>query len=432
MSIKDFQKGVEAASRPFEHKFEEQRKESEGLKNKVDKHLKEFSNVQDDIIDIVEEHDARIGGVEKQINISEDKEKLLRIGNKYHKVLLGLLLKLQEKESFNENQVYFLDNLREYLDTDASEEVSFEILEDIEDINCQRIMLQVMFECSFLKNNTLDSMNTYEAEFEYFSVSKTIREKLKKKVMDIYNIVGIDGIVNKYTVSLGTTIRREQKKFPKLEIDLDFNCYVEEPEVFLEMDEMLLFENIGDDYVCRSRKECENRVKEIVNKYYIKAERYLSEYDSLFIGRNIAIEYAQDVLEKVDRVKTYITVNKLRFNLESLEKLNANSIEKDILEMCKREIKIKSWYYKLLSLSDFVSVATIDEDETYVETLFGGMKLVKCYGCIDFADAVLKIDEDLHNLIKGLIEAIEIEIKNKYIHQIENICNEIKKSYLGA
>ena len=118
------------------------------------------------------------------------------------KVLLNVLSTLAMKSNqYNENQKMYVANLKHYVnlaDYRQNSEYSFELLENIRNLDYQEIICRCMLEFLFLQENDFSFMGDYEEMFDFFS----IKNKTFKLMMDMINITyylfGENGIVEIY------------------------------------------------------------------------------------------------------------------------------------------------------------------------------------------------------------------------------------------
>lgn len=426
MGKNDYQKGMKDASKIYESKFEEIIKENNSAVDGIQKDIGSILDTQDDIMDAVEEHDEKIDMLTNFYNsIAEDKENLLKMGTDNHKSLLGLMKKLSNDIGFNQDQTKFYNVIQNYLEIEEVEEVSFEILEQVEELKVQRSMFRIICEVMFLgeENNTFVNDEKCAEYLSYFYINNKNKQVVFNETEQLYTVLGKEALINKYSISSGGRYEKKQKVYPKLEIDTAFRVAIDYPYIEMEDSDTFLFD---DDYVCRSESKCQSRVNQIVKKYYNRANGYLDCNSDNFIGNRIAKGYAKQIREIVTQINNYISVNKIRIQIEELQRINSNC-ERDIFKICCDEMNNNSWAYKLLDVSNYIDMVEIEEDEDFVETLFGGFKEVRSYDA-DCGDAVGKIDEDLNELLERFEDAIESTVKIEYLRRIDNVCKEIRKT----
>lgn len=427
MGRNDYQKGMKAASDIYEEKYEQTKRATDEAINGIQKNFDNVLNHQEDIMEAIEEHDEQIDILTKYSNsIAEDKESLLKIGADNQKILLGIIVNLRNHIDSNSKQVKFYEKLRDYLEIEDPEEASFEILDTVEDIKAQRCIFRVICEYLFLINGNQEFLEDiqYKDWLSYFNVNERNKQIIINEVEQFYRNLGEDALINKYSLSLGGRFEPKVKTYPKLEVDMSLNVALDYPYISMDDGDEWLF---GDDeYVCKSYSKCYNRVVELIGKYYRRANRYLDVNDSSFFGKQIAKQYGKEIQKIIAEIDNYISVNKIRIQIEELNKLSINC-EQEILDMCNDEVNNNQWAYKLRDKSYYVDMVEIEESEDCVETLFGGWKDITTYDA-DYYDVINKIDEEINSILEKYEELMEKFIEIKIVSRIQKVCDEIKKA----
>lgn len=201
MTTKDFKKGVNEASQSFENKFIDQEKrvlnQVDNLSDKID----DVSNVMDEIIDIAEEQDRKINGAEKRRLYNVEEKTDIGLLEEYErKLLCGLIVATSNKfGKLNEKQQKFITSVFQYINIiEPDVNVTFEAVENIDNINIQKAILRVLMELMFLKNNNFNFMDNFEEVLQYFSINKKGISEIKEYIQKIYDIVGVQGLCEKY------------------------------------------------------------------------------------------------------------------------------------------------------------------------------------------------------------------------------------------
>ncbi len=425
MSKKDYESGMKAAGMAYKDKCNELKKENRKIAEDIKNNIQDITDCQDDLIDIVEEHEIYLEKIQGYQAMTEDKERLLKLDSEMYKLLVGLLSTLKQEDTFNDSQDRFFGNLLGYLEIEETAALSFESLIDVDNINTQRIFFRVICEVLFLKSNSIDHIENYKEYLDNFSVSINVRKAILGEIQNVYDMLGADAIINKYSIASRIYIEKNKKIYPRLEVDLGCHVYIDYPYISLDDDDEFLFGDV--EYVCRSESKCQRRVKEVIEKYYDRANSYLDIYSDKFIGIKLAKECSKWINQIIAQIENYISVNKLRIRLDDLKNIRENS-ESNILQICINEMDNNLSIYSLHDLSFYIDRVEIEENEDYIETLFGGFREVKTYDA-DCIDTVFKIDTDLNEIIRKYEEYIISNVKIEYFRRIKNVCDELQKSF---
>ena len=420
---------MEAGAKPFEEIFKQQGRELQDVRLEIRQGFRDVENVQDELIDIVEEHDVRLNAMNQvHAAVFEDKEKMLKLNKESKSFLVQFLNTLVEKKGC-ESQEVFVSNIKNYLETDDTTQVPVDALEDIADIVTQRLVLRVFLEYVYLEIKNLDDLGRYEGILELFSVSQNNVLSIKNSIIEIVQVIGEQGLINKYSVSSSFTLQKEKKTYPKLEINFELSGYYEYFNVDVDVDEM----NIGYDVdkgraLFRSELKCKEKTREIINKYYRQAKANFDYYSSSFIGNRLAKEFGHEIKETVYAIKNYIDVNKMRIHTDNLDELIRN-VDEEICKLTQDLLRDESYLYSLSSLSEYVDKVDIEEETDYVFGLFGSMKEVECYISSPY-DGIEAIIEDTNKLLEDVIGRIRAEVGYRYMTRIKDFYDNMIKTYI--
>lgn len=201
MTARDFKKGMNEASKSFESKFTNQEKRFSNQVDEISNKINNINGVMDDIIDIVEEQDEKIDGAEKRrlYNV-EDKTDIGELEEYEREFLAGLIVAIpNEFGKLNQEQQKFTASVFKYINIiEPDMNVSFEAVENIENVKTQKAILRAVMELMFLKNNNFGFMANFDEVIQYFSINRKGIVEIKEYIQKIYDIVGVQGLCEKY------------------------------------------------------------------------------------------------------------------------------------------------------------------------------------------------------------------------------------------
>lgn len=240
MTTKDFKKGVNEASQSFEKKFVDQEKRFLNQTDKLSDKIDNINNVMDEIIDIAEEQDRKINGAEKRKLYNVEEKTDIGLLEEYErKFLSGLIVAVSNKfGALNEKQQKFIVSVFKYINIiEPDVNVNFESVENIDNINIQNAILRVLMELMFLKNNNFDFMEDFEEVLQYFSINKKGILEIKEYIQKIYDIVGVQGLCEKY----GYVEEVEEDSNDDAEIERELIPLLISEPIVVDIDEILEF-----------------------------------------------------------------------------------------------------------------------------------------------------------------------------------------------
>ena len=169
-----FKEGMEAGARPFEEKFEQQAEQLKNLGRDMRDGISSLGYIQDELIDISEDHEDRIDSIDKKVQFGLDEREGLGVLSENEKEILGgLILKLSQEYSFNADQKEFVSNVLRNLGLSHPQIVELDIIENVERIKIQKIIFRVLSELLFLEKDSFE--NAIELS-EWFALNKKIKE----------------------------------------------------------------------------------------------------------------------------------------------------------------------------------------------------------------------------------------------------------------
>ncbi|MTT31101.1 hypothetical protein GMB86_03620 [Terrilactibacillus sp. BCM23-1] len=194
MSRKDFYKGMEAAAKPFEEKFQEQSQAFEEVAQSINNKLNDFSFTTDQIID-------ELNAMEKKrlydLNTLID---IAKLGDDEKELLMAILYTLVGMTDYvTEYQQAFLRSVKNHLQVKGGQpSIDLSVIENIENLNDQKAILQTVMEFLFLENASHGYMDEYSDVMEYFSVNKKGIREIQDCIDKIYKATGLEGIAENY------------------------------------------------------------------------------------------------------------------------------------------------------------------------------------------------------------------------------------------
>ncbi|MCM3031502.1 hypothetical protein [Niallia sp. MER 6] len=194
MSRKDFYKGMEAAAKPFEEKFQKQSQAFEELAQSINNKLDDFSFTNDRIID-------ELNAMEKKrlydLNTLID---IANLGDDEKELLMAILYTLVDMTEYvTEYQQAFLRSVKNHLQVIGRQSsIDLSVIENIENLNDQKAILQTVMEFLFLENASHGYMDEYSDVMEYFSVNKKGIREIQDCIDKIYKATGLEGIAENY------------------------------------------------------------------------------------------------------------------------------------------------------------------------------------------------------------------------------------------
>lgn len=194
MSGKDFNEGMKAGSQPFEEKFKLQNEAIDRLGKNLNSRLDDFDNINDAIIDDLSSIEKkRLYDLNTVVDIAEldDAEK---------EFLLALIYTVSNaSNNTTELQKYFVRSVKNYLDIKSSQtEINIASIENIENINSQKAILQTLMEFLFLESSNHDYIEEYDELLSYFSINRRGLKDIREKIDIIYKATGLKGIAENY------------------------------------------------------------------------------------------------------------------------------------------------------------------------------------------------------------------------------------------
>lgn len=263
MARKDFNKGMEAGAKPFEEKFKKQEQAFKNSTSEINRKIDGINDVTDEIIkDLNSIEKKRLYDLNTIVDISE-------LGNDEKELLIAVLYTLADMTDYvTAYQQLFLRSVKKYLKAKTVQTLtSLSVIENVENINDQKAILQTVMEFLFLENANHDYLDEYEDIFDYFSVNKKGIRELQGAIDTIYNATGLQGIAEKYGYEAEGTKNskdHDEDDFPEYDgSDILEKCAdaVNAHDDYIILDKYLVYTNAYDGEYFRVDKKTGESVK---------------------------------------------------------------------------------------------------------------------------------------------------------------------------
>ncbi len=195
MGKKDFMKGMGAGAKPFEEKFERLSEDTRKIGEKVNEKIDDLGDVIDVVIDDMSDiRKKELYHLNTPYDLKED------LDDDEKEILAALLLRLSEFAENNEEQKKFIRSVNAYIEVKSPQSgLDISCIENIENINVQKMMLQVTMEYLYLGTEDFSFLEEFEDEvFAYFSVNRKGIREIEEYIKAIYQAVGKEGMAEKY------------------------------------------------------------------------------------------------------------------------------------------------------------------------------------------------------------------------------------------
>lgn len=194
MSRRDFNSGVEAGAKPFEEKFNRMSDDFMNAANNINSKVDDLNKATDFIID-------ELNSLEKKrlydLNIVAD---IGELGDDEKELLMAILYTLANmSEEVTQHQQDYLRSAKAYLQVkNVQNNVDLAVIENIENINDQKAILQSIMEFLFIENADHNYMEEYEDVIDYFSVNKKGIKEIQECINTVYKATGLKGLAEMY------------------------------------------------------------------------------------------------------------------------------------------------------------------------------------------------------------------------------------------
>lgn len=203
MSTKDFKEGMIAGAKPFGDKLDQLADIVESVVPELQVGIDGIATVTNALIDDVENHDnilsayerKRIYDLDSVMDVSslddEEKEFLVAVLTELANILPNVA-DLQKK--------YLLSICSVANVTAPQTALNLACIENIENMKTQKVVLRHVMEFLFIGEQSYSFLEAYaEDVFCYFSVNQRGIDEIKSAIDRVFNAMGIDGIVSRYT-----------------------------------------------------------------------------------------------------------------------------------------------------------------------------------------------------------------------------------------
>ena len=418
-----FKEGMEAGARPFEEKFEQQAAQLENLERDMRDGISSLGNIQDELIDISEEHEDRIESIDKKVQLGLDERDGLGVLSESEKEILGgMILKLSQDYSFNIDQKEFVSNVLRSLGLSHPQIVEINIIENVESIKIQKIIFRVLSELLFLEKNSFE--NAIELS-EWFALNRKSKDSIFNEISMMSNAIGHSGIIKKYCVT--ETEMKKRKKYPKLEVNTKISKF--DPMTISFVTNL----NMSNDFdveteTYKTESACRNAIGDVIYKYYKEQQRYISFDGDKFVGKEIINHYYNELKFIVDRIVDFVKVQNIKIDVKFLEDL-MSTLEEEILAEIKKELSSGNIVYSVTDWSDYVDMIQVEIVDDFVETIFGGFKEVKRYqesldSQINIVTVADKMGEEVCRIV-DVLQGLTYAFISKYVYRIDDLIQQI-------
>lgn len=381
-----------------------------------------IDEAMDEVIDVCEEHDERINQIEHG-----DCERVKALSDEEKKLLAGLIVMLSNKFSYNVHQISFMNNLLALLEIEYDNITEREIscIEQLSDTNVHKMIYQVMCEMMFLVNESTE----YSDEFndmcnEYFAIPPRAKEAILLEIEKSYNTLGKKKYLEKYKDIV--VEKKVQRTYPKLEIDTVIPMF--EKTVY---EYEIEYDVCNDLYekVFRSESSCRDAYGELLRQPLRMRDAYVESYSDTFVGQEMAEYYSLEIESFISSIYDYVNIHKVRMDITEILELRDNC-KSDILNYSKEVVRTMDPSWEMDTFSYYRDALIFEEDTTYIETLFGGIKEVTCYREGEKYNvfwATQQMTLELNTFLIQMALKVDKMVTNKYIDRINNCVNQINR-----
>lgn len=194
MSNKDFKKGMEAGARPFAEKFKNYFDDLKKSTEKINEKFNQFDEINDTIIDGMNSIEKKqLYDLNTLIDIKE-------LGEDEKEILMAVLYTISNSmDKINEYQQLFIRSVKEYLEIyNPPVNIDLMVIDNVENLNDQKAILQVVMEFLFLSNSNHTYMDENKDIIECFSINRRGKLEIQNCIDVIYKATGLQGIAEKY------------------------------------------------------------------------------------------------------------------------------------------------------------------------------------------------------------------------------------------
>jgi len=195
MNNKDVEKGIEIAT-----------KATKGFLKKYEDGIRE---VEKRVIQKIDEHGKLTNAILEELNRQEAKDlyniiiqnDLANLGVNEKNVLCNCIFILMENYYQNtETQKKYYMAISKYLNVSTiNDNFDYEVIENIDSKNDCMLISKSICEFLFLNSGNFDFLDNFDWLFSIIYIRKKDIEKLCSEIERIYNILGVEGILNHYT-----------------------------------------------------------------------------------------------------------------------------------------------------------------------------------------------------------------------------------------
>lgn len=198
MSAKDFKQGMVAGAKPFGDKLDQLADVSESAVSSIQEGLDGVTEVVNVVLDDLSVQERkRIYDLDQATDISslDDDEKEFLVA-----VLTELANTIPDVSDYQKRYLRSICGVANIAAPQTS--LNLACIENIENTKTQKILLRHVIEFMFIGDQSYAFLDTYEdTVFCYFSVNAHGISEIKSTIGRIFNALGLEGIVDRYTFS---------------------------------------------------------------------------------------------------------------------------------------------------------------------------------------------------------------------------------------
>lgn len=194
MSRKDFKRGFEAAINAQKGFNQKQAEATEELGKRIGKKFDEFGDIIDFVID-----DLNVSEKKRLYNLNNTHD-INELGEQEKILLLSILYVLiKEYGQNNEYQKKYYFSVKKALDiANPDGNIDVSAVANVDNLNDSKVMYRVVCEFLFLAHSNHECGDLNDEILSNFNVNKKSADDILNQIIEVYNVFGIDGILNHY------------------------------------------------------------------------------------------------------------------------------------------------------------------------------------------------------------------------------------------
>lgn len=440
MSKKNFQSGIEAGAKPFEEKFKLQAESIEKNTKKISRKLDEFGNILDDVIDGLTSYEK------KELYDLNTPQDILDLDETEKEFILSALYQLADDlEKPSLSQQGYIRSLKAYLKIVSSQtKVDLSCVENFENINAQKAILQVVMEFLFLGEDQHNYTKQHEEFLECFNVNIKSRTLIKSYIDNIYKATGAQGLADRYGyVPLYNSTKSDL--FDKEQIKKIQEIVLSWEEGWTGFIDVNLTPGISQ--MClgstfTSMSKCKKTASDLLKQAYNDASSYVSKYGNKSLCKQITNEVYDELEDDFNKILySFRSLSQLDDQSDEVSKieqiLNIEEFRTRVSNELENELTINSSYYGLFKFSHYEDKIeymdfNIGFDEKGSGIFTKAFELVRQNGMYahEAGEVWNELNSDLEQRVrmfeKSAKSSIQKILKNKYATLINQFLNDVE------